>query len=115
MYNKTMKKHFYSHIVETDTVLYELHRMEFSEEEKSHLISLVDTSLHHAVLDAILTELSEDDKRIFLTHVAHDEHGKIWNLLNEKVNGVEDKIQKAAEDLKKALYKDIKDAHNIEE
>lgn len=110
-----MKKHFYSQLIETESIIYELHDMGFSDHEKSQLTALINSSLHHIILDTVLSELPEEDKRAFLTHVAHDEHDKIWNLLNEKVEGIEEKIQKAAEELKKELYKDIHDAHKIEE
>ena len=105
-----MKKHFYSHIVETSSVSLELGNMDLSQEERVHLISLVDANLHHAILDTVLSELSEEDKKIFLSHVAAYDHDKIWKLLNEKVKGIEEKIKKAAEDLKIELHKDIKEA-----
>lgn len=103
-------KHFYSHLVETESLIVELHTMNLSEEEKTHLISLVDSSLHHTVLDAVLSELSEEDKRTVLKHLAHDEHDKVWTHLNSKVDNIEDKIKQAAEDLKKELHSHIKEA-----
>lgn len=102
-------KHFYSHIVETRSLQIELEQMDLSEEEKTHLLSIVESSLHHTILDAILSELSENDKRMFLQYVAEDNHDKIWNFLKVKVEGIEDKIQKAADDLKLKLHKDIKE------
>lgn len=103
-------KHFYSHIVETSSLQIELEQMDLSEEEKTHLLSIVESSLHHTILDAILSEFSENDKKMFLQHVAEDNHDKIWNFLKAKVKGIEDKIQKAADDLKLELHKDIKEA-----
>ena len=105
-----MNKHFYSHIVETVSVSLELGDMDLSQEERVHLISLVDANLHHVILDTVLSELSEEDKKIFLSHVAISDHDKIWKLLNEKVKGIEEKIKRAAYDLKTELHKDIKEA-----
>ncbi|MBI2020363.1 hypothetical protein HYS94_02985 [Candidatus Daviesbacteria bacterium] len=105
-----MKKQFYTHLVEIESIIVELDKMDLSEEEKMHLASLVDSSLHHTILDAILSELSEDDKKIFLRHVHEDDHQKIWQFLNEKTNNIEEKIKKAADDLKIELHKDIKRA-----
>jgi len=104
-----MKKHFYSHIVKTESVVVKLHEIQMSDEERLHLIALMDSSLHHTILDAILSELSAEDKQKFLKELATDDHEAIWNFLRGKIVGIEDKIQKAAEDLKDELHEDIKD------
>ncbi len=103
-------KHFYSHLIETSHISLELGDMDLSQEERVHLISLVESNLHHTILDAVLSELSEEDKKIFLHHAAHDKHEKTWELLNEKVDNIEEKIKKAAKALKKELHEDIEDA-----
>lgn len=105
------KKQFYHEVVETDSVVVKLHEVGLSEEEKAHLIALMDSSLHHVILDAILTELSPQDKKLFLKELATDDHEAIWKFLRSKITGIEDKIQKAANDLKKELHEDIKDVH----
>lgn len=105
-----MKRHFYSHIIETSHITLSLGDMELSREERLHLLSLIESQLHHVVVDAILSELSEEDKRAFLSHLASEDHDRIWNFLNTKVEHVEEKIKKAAEDLKKELHKDLKKA-----
>lgn len=104
-----MKKYFYSHIVEIDSIVMELNKMELSENEKKHLIELADSSLYHLILDSILSELSEVDKKIFLKHLSSDEHDKIWKHLNSKIENIEEKIKKAADELKEKLHKDIKE------
>lgn len=105
-----MKKYFYSHLVETESLLLAIHKMDLDESEKAHIVSLIDSSLHHTVLDAVLSELSEKDKKIFLEYVVKDEHDKVWKHLNEKVDGIEQKIKTAAEELTKQLHKDIEDS-----
>ncbi|OGH11961.1 MAG: hypothetical protein A2857_05940 [Candidatus Levybacteria bacterium RIFCSPHIGHO2_01_FULL_36_15] len=109
-----MKKYFYSHIIEIDSIILELNKLDLSESEKTHLITLIDSSIHHVVLDAILSELSPEDKKIFLEHLSSDEHDKIWQLLNGKIENIENKIKKAAEALKEELRKDIKDTKENE-
>lgn len=105
-----MKKHFYSHLIETSQLSLALGDMELSKDERIHLLSLVESNLHHLILDVVLSELSEEDKKIFLEHVATNSHDKVWELLNKKVANIEEKIKKAAEDLKKELYQDIREA-----
>ena len=103
-------KQWYAHLVEIETIILELDKMDLSKEEKKHLAQLVDSSLHHTILNAVLSHLKEEDKRIFINHINEGNHNKIWKFLNEKVDGVEDKIKKAAEDLKHELRKDLKKA-----
>lgn len=104
-------KNFYQHLVEIEEITIELDKLNLSEEQKAHLASLIDSTLHHIILDAILSELSEEDKRVFLKHVHDGDSDKIWNFLNSKIDNIEDKIKKAADDLKKELHRDLRQAH----
>lgn len=101
---------FYSHLIEVESIILELDKLNLSDEQRHHLASLVDSSIHHTIMDAILSELSDHDKRVFLQHLKEDKHEKIWKFLNEKVTGVEEKIRKAADDLKDELHRDLKEA-----
>jgi ribosome recycling factor len=104
------KKHFYAHIVDTSSLSLELGGMDMKPHERVHLSSLIDSSIHHAVLDLVLSELNVSDKKVFLTHLASEEHDKVWKLLNSKIENIEDKIRKAANDLKQELHKDVEEA-----
>lgn len=106
-----MKTHFYSHIVETSSLSLALADMDLSQEERKHLVDLAQDNLHHAILDVVLSELSEKDKQEFLKLLARDEQDKIWKLLINSIDRIEDKIRKTAEDLKKQLHKDIEESH----
>lgn len=101
---------FYSRLIEIESIVIELDQMDLTDEQKTHLAILVDSSLHHAILDAILSQLTDVDKRVFISHLNEGNHDRIWKFLNEKVDKVEDKIRKASDDLKKELHKDLKEA-----
>lgn len=103
------KKYFYTHIVDTSTLSLELADMNLTPQERVHLLTLIDSNIHHEVLDLILSELNPQDKKTFLTHLASEDHGKVWKFLNGKVENIEEKIKKTAEDLKTELHKDIKE------
>ena len=103
------KKYFYSHIIDTSTLSLELGDMDLAPKERMHLISLVDSNIHHEVLDLILSELKEPDKKTFLTHLSLENHDKVWRFLNGKIDNIEEKIKKTADDLKKELHNDIKE------
>lgn len=102
------QKHFYSHIVDSTSILVEIADMDMEHDERLHLLNLAESNIHHAVLDAILSELSEEDKIKFMEHLHSDNHDEIWKLLNSRIQNVEDKILNAADEIKKELHKDIK-------
>lgn len=106
-------KYFFSHLIEIESVTSELDKLDLSDKEKEHLAKLLDSSLHHTILDAILSELSEEDKRVFLRYVHEDDHEKIWKFLTDKIDNIEEKIKKAADDLKMELHKDLKEARGM--
>lgn len=109
-----MKKiHFYKHIVSTDSLIAALEELEISADEKTHLLALAESHVYQVVLDTILSELSNEDKKIFLEHVENNDHGKIWEHLHTKTEAIEDKIKKAAEDIKKELHNDITEVTKI--
>lgn len=103
---------FYTHLIEIESIIVELDKMDLSKEEKLHLAQLLDSSLHHTILDAIFSQLSEEDKKVFVTHQSSSS-SKIWKFLNEKIDKVEDKIKAAAKDLKEKLHKDLKEAKKL--
>ena len=105
-----MKKHFYHKVIETSSISLALGELDISQEERKHLISLVEENLHHAILDAVLSELSEKDKQEFIEVFAEGDDEKIWKILSERVENIEEKIKKTAEELKKELHKDIEDS-----
>ena len=107
------RKHFYHQIIEIDSLFIEMDDLEFNEEEKKHLGHLIDANLHHSLLSVILSELNEEDKKLFLHHLAREDHSKIWDLLNNRVDRIEEKIKDAAEDVKKELHEDIREAKKL--
>jgi hypothetical protein len=102
-----MKKHFYSHIIEIDSIFITLDLMDMKTEEREDLVTIVESSVHHVVIDTVLTQLSEEDKKMFLSHLVADKHDDIWTLLKEKTRSIEKKILKAVENFKKDIHKDI--------
>ena len=110
-----MKKYFYSHLIDTSSISIALSEVDMEPKERVHLISLVESNIHHAILDAILSELSEEDKKEFLINLHEENHDKLWDFLNGKIDGIEEKIKNTAEDLKKQLHKDIEESKNKQE
>ena len=105
---KKTKNHFYSSVVDINEVIVELDALDLNRSEKKKLAELAHLNLHTAIVDAVLSQLTDSDKKIFLELLAGDEHDKIWQQLNEKVEKIEDKITAAGEQVKKELRQDIR-------
>lgn len=107
-------KYFYSKYIVIEFLIGELHSMDLSDEERHHLASLIDSSLHHAILDEILSNLSEENKREFLHQLNQDpENEKIMDFLKDKVENIEEKISSISEQLVKEMHKDVKEAKKV--
>lgn len=105
-----MKKHFYSHLVSLDTVHVELDYLDLSDHEKNHLRELSESNLHHMILDAVLSELTDEDKKVFLRQIHHDDHHAVWRFLNKKTRNIELLIKKTADEMVEKMHEDIKEA-----
>lgn len=101
-------KQFYTHLIEMQSLIVELDNIRLTNAQKIYLTTLIDSSTHQAILDAILSQLKDGEKVIFLNYLKENDHGKIWQFLNSRIDNIEDKIKKTAKDLKDELHKDIK-------
>ena len=108
-----MKKHshFYHHVVIIDSIHVGLDSLELEPHEKEELLMLAENNMHHAILDAMLSELEEGDKKVFLALVLSNNHNEIWKLLSFKVKNAEEKIKRVATELIKKFHEDIAEAH----
>lgn len=102
--------YFYTKYISIESVLVELNSLSLSDKERMHLASLIDSSLHHAILDEVLSNLSLDDKKLFMKLLAQENHEKVMEFLNVKIEGIESKIKKVADDLILKMHKDMKEA-----
>ena len=105
---KKLQKHFYSNLVDMDTLESDLDFLTLSKGEKDELLELAHVHVHQTVMDAILSELNDADKKRFLELMAEGRDEKIWEHLNDKVERIEDRITIAAQSIKKEMREDIK-------
>ncbi len=103
-------KHFYSNLIEIHDIYLNLSELKLSDEERAHLMTLVEANIHVTVINTTLSELSEEDKKLFLKNLIANEHDKIWQHLKEKASGIEEKINNSLKELKKELLKDIEES-----
>lgn len=102
---------FYTRLVEIESVYLELEKIDLTPKHKNLLADLLDSLIHHTILELVLSQLSNDDKLVFLNHLKTKDEAKIWEFLNMKIDKIEDKIKTSIEDLRLELHKDINDAH----
>jgi hypothetical protein len=105
-----MKKQFYSHVIEITPLHMSLDGLELDEQEKQELVQLIEKSVHHAVLDTILSELSDEHKKVLLSLVIRNEHDQAWQLVVTNIPEAEHKIRKTANTLIEAMHADIAEA-----
>lgn len=101
------KKHYYSHIIDIQSIHIEIDGMDLNDKEKEELFDLIEKSMHHKVTHTVLDHLSEEDRKLFLKHIALEEHDSLWDLLREKVSNVEEKVKFAGEKLLIGILEDI--------
>lgn len=102
-----MKRHFYTHLIEIDTLYTQLDSLTLTTTEKQELILIIETTVHHIVLDIVLTRLPEHAKKDFMKHVNSSNHKKAMLLLRSHVADIENTIKKEVAVLKKKFQKDI--------
>ncbi len=105
-------KHFYAHLTETTDIVLELGELDLTPEERIHLLSLIEANIHSAVINTVLSNLDEENKKVFLNNLASDNHSKTWEHLKVNTQGLEEKIKETVKLIKGELLKDIKDAKN---
>lgn len=103
-----MVKYFYSHLISFESVETDLDTLNLTKQEKQQLMDIAHTHTHQQIIESILSQLSEEDKKKFLELLAYGEDEKIWQHLNEKVEKIEDKIKDASQSVKEELRADIK-------
>lgn len=104
--------HFYHSIVSMESLRVRLDLFEFSTQEREKLMEVAERTLHHSILDLVLSELNEEDKKLFLAHHASENHDEVWRLLKGNVKNIEKKIKTVAESVSQKLHNDLKKARS---
>lgn len=106
-------RYFFSHLVDIQSIHLKLQDLDLNDEEKSHLVNIAYDTLHYEIINAILSELSQEDKKIFLRQMTMVDHASLWRFLNKKVDKVEEKIKQVAQDVIDELHVDIEESKKL--
>jgi len=109
-----MSKLFYDHLIVINEVHDTLLALKMSDEDHFQTLEVIDETVHHHVLDIILTHLPKEHHESFLERITKAPHDKtILKFLNEKSKvAIEDEITKAIKSLKAELLELIKQHSN---
>lgn len=103
-------KHFYSHLINLEELFVKLEELRLRDEHRDHLSLLIDSTLHHVILDLILTNLNKQDKIIFVEMIRTDKnHHEIMEFLVIRIDNIEGKIKETVNSVKLEFLEDIKE------
>ncbi|MDO8570456.1 MAG: hypothetical protein Q7R97_02625 [Candidatus Daviesbacteria bacterium] len=102
--------YFYSHLVQIEEITLKLNELNLSDSQKKHLASLIDSTIHHTILDIIFSKLSLSDKEMLMYKIKNNPEDKeIMTILNDKVENIDMEIKEAVSKLKKELHEDVEE------
>ncbi len=104
-------KIFYDHLVLREEITTELDKYELTVEQREDILTVVDQTLHHEVLDVILTSLPTEKHELFLKKFHQNPTDeRLLDYLKGQVADIDEQIQNAAKKVKKEILAEIKRA-----
>jgi hypothetical protein len=96
-----MNKLFYDHLINLQKIQSKLDTYGLSEKEKKELLRIVDATIHHEVMNVILSHLPRKHHEEFLEQFTHHPHDKKHlTYLQEKIEvNIEGKILSVVEEV----------------
>ena len=111
-----MPKVFYDHLIGLEEISLELKGYNLQKEEYDELIGIAGETLHHHVLNIILTHLPKDKHQIFLETFSLTPHDpKLMDFLkNEGLIEIEEKISIQIKKIKTEILNEIaRSSHTV--
>ncbi|MEK7118978.1 MAG: hypothetical protein AAB457_01430 [Patescibacteria group bacterium] len=105
-----MAKIFYDHLIIIEEVIAVLDEHTIPINKRAEFLKLIDQTLHHEILDVILTHLPKEKHEMFLTQFHRaPHHPSLMSLLKEHVEvDIEKAILRRASTTKKKILASIK-------
>ena len=103
-------KYLFEEIVQIKTVHLKLNEMNLAGEEKGELLEIMKSTVHHKVIDLILSELTNEEKEIFLEGVSNNngfsdihKNKQFLSVLGDRINNLEIKIKEKVKEAEEEL------------
>jgi len=105
-----MSNVFYDHLVNIGEIMAIVDVTDLSQKEREELAELIDNTMHHHILDEILTHLPVEHHKPFLERLAHAPHdpGLLISAKELTTIDIEKAITKRAKAVKKELLGTIR-------
>lgn len=100
-------KTFYAHLIDISVISSHLDKLDFEPEQKEHLSSLAHSSIHHSIINTVMSELSEEERETFLRHLSNEDHQSIWQLFETRTKLIEEKIKQTFQSLSQEILHDL--------
>lgn len=112
-----MKAVFYDHLVVREEIDLQLEKYAISDLEKTEIIQLIDETLHHEMLNLILSNLPEDKHEEFLNNFhSNPENAELLDYIKQHSGkDLAKLIKEEAQKVKKELLKSIKESSQKED
>jgi len=103
------KKVFFSHLIEVDPLIMLVEEILQAEKEKLEILDMIDSTLHHRIVDRILQELDEQHHEIFMHEYSQNpSNEEILVFLKKQIPDIEKVICNEAQLTQASLFEDIK-------
>ncbi|MCL5411736.1 MAG: hypothetical protein M1150_03280 [Patescibacteria group bacterium] len=99
----------YQRFVQAQMIQNELELLDLEEEECRQLWQVLENTYNSRIIDAIMEELAEEDKVIFLEKITKTNEVEVVEFLRLKVNNIEDKIDLVVTKLTDQVLDDIRE------
>lgn len=108
-----MSKLFFDHLIEFEEVEIELKGLDLGSEEKKELEQLIDSMVHHRVIDRILTHLPRHHHAEFIESFHKAPYDpKLLSWINQRIKAsVEEHVKDEIKKLKQEILEDIRSSH----
>ncbi len=96
-------------MVEPSVLVEHMDRLTLSAFEKEELVQMAHETIHHIVIDFVLSELPEDAKHEFIRKNNEDNHVDTWQFLHSHDEALEQKIKQKIQEHLDVLKNDIEE------
>lgn len=105
-----MSKLFFDHLIEFEEIEIELKKLDVTHEERIELERLIDSMVHHRVVDRILTHLPAEHHEEFLDKYYKKPYDPVLlSWINQRIEeSVEKHVKDEVAKLKKEILKDLR-------
>jgi len=104
-----MSKLFYDHLIIIEDITLILDKYNITKEERGKILSLIDKTLHHSILNTILSHLPKNHHEVFLNKFTSYPYDlKLLTFLKDHTEvDIEIEILNTASSVKKTILKEI--------